>query len=130
LYRLLPTNHHFYVAHPGPAAQAPLGVALGAVFGVTLFGGGLRLPQKVSTKIDRVFSRGAYDARLLLEDLAEKSRTATARDELAQLLYRHLNERLHPSFLFVYLREDDGRLVAEAGDVPRELEQLPANRRP
>jgi hypothetical protein len=68
--------------------------------------------------------------RLLLEDLAEKSRTATARDELAQLLYRHLNERLHPSFLFVYLREDDGRLVAEAGDVPRELEQLPANRRP
>ncbi len=111
-------------------AEAPLGVALGAVFGVTLFWGGSRLHQKVSAKIDRVFFRGAYDARLLLEDLAEKSRTTTARDELAQLLYRHLNEALHPSFLFVYLRDGEGRLVAEAGDAPRELEQLPADRRP
>ncbi len=107
-------------------AQAPSGAALGAA----LFWGGSRLHRKVSARIDRIFFRSAYDARLVLEDLAEKSRTTPAREELAELLYRHLNEALHPSFLFVYLRDKDGRFVVVAGESHGELEWLPADVKP
>ena len=50
---------------------------------------------------------------MILEDLAEKTRTATDRTELAHLLERHLAQALHPSFLKVHL---------QPGEAPRELQ--------
>jgi len=87
----------------------PAGIALGAVFGTALLWSGTQVHKRVSGRIDRAFFRSAYDARMILEDLAEKTRSATDRAELARLLERHLAQALHPSFLAVHLQPAEGR---------------------
>ena len=82
----------------------PSAIALGAVFGTALLWSGTQVHKRVSGRIDRAFFRSAYDARVILEDLAEKTRIATDRAELARLLERHLQQALHPSFLAVHLQ--------------------------
>ena len=104
----------------------PSGIALGAVFGTVLLWGGSRVHKQVSGKIDRAFFRSAYDARVILEDLAEKTRTATDRGELARLLERHLGEALQPTSLVVYLQESDDHLAAVCGAVPAALGTISA----
>src|ERR1035437_1745678 len=72
-------------------AHLPLGIemgqsastALGAVFGTALLWSGSRVHTRVSERIDRAFFRSAYDVRVILENLAETSRTATNRDALS-----------------------------------------------
>jgi sigma-B regulation protein RsbU (phosphoserine phosphatase) len=81
----------------------PLEVGLGAVFGTALLWSGTQVHKRVSDRIDRAFFRKAYDARVILEDLAEKTRTATDRAELEDLLRLYLVEALQPSFLSVRL---------------------------
>lgn len=88
----------------------PYAIALGAVFGTALLWSGTQVHKRVSGRIDRAFFRSAYDARVILEDLAEKTRTATDRVELARLLERHLAQALHPSFLTVHLEPGEGPL--------------------
>jgi phosphoserine phosphatase RsbU/P len=105
----------------------PSGIALGAIFGTALLWGGLRIHHEVSGRIDRAFFRSSYDARVILEDLAQEARAVTDRAALAQLLNRHIVEALHPSSLAVYLGDRDGRLTAAQGDVPPELHDIPAN---
>jgi sigma-B regulation protein RsbU (phosphoserine phosphatase) len=82
----------------------PSGIALGAVFGTALLWSGTQVHKRVSGRIDRAFFRSAYDARVILEDLAEKARTTTGREELERLLEQHLAKALHPSFLIVHLQ--------------------------
>ncbi len=89
---------------PGLDRNQPAGIALGAVFGTTLLWSGTEVHKRVSGRIDRAFFRSAYDARRLLEDLAEKTRTATDRTELASLLQFHLAAALKPRFLVVHLQ--------------------------
>jgi phosphoserine phosphatase RsbU/P len=103
----------------------PAGIALGSVFGTVLLWGGSQLHKRVNARIDRAFFRSAYDARLILEDLAERTRTATDREELARLLEHHLKEALQPSFLVVYLEGGDGSLTATSDSVPTELRTIP-----
>jgi serine phosphatase RsbU (regulator of sigma subunit) len=55
---------------------------------------------------------------LVLENLLEKTRTATDRKELAALLQHHLRQALQPSSVVVYLETRDGQLLVAAGDVP------------
>ena len=98
------------------------GIVLGAVFGTVVLWGGLRVHRQVSERIDRAFFRRAYDARVILEDLAQQTPSARDRAELAALLEHHLREALKPEALIVYLR--DQRLVAMAGDTPAGLETL------
>ena len=88
----------------------PSAIALGAVFGTALLWSGTQIHKRVSGRIDRAFFRSAYDARVILEDLAEKTRTATDRVELARLLEHHLTEALHPSFLDVQLQPGEAPL--------------------
>ncbi len=107
-------------------AAQPSGIALGAVFGTVLLWGGSRFHRQVSGKIDRAFFRSAYDARVILEDLAEKTRTATDRGELARLLERHLGEALQPSSLVLYLKGSDDSLDAVCGAVPEALKTMSA----
>jgi sigma-B regulation protein RsbU (phosphoserine phosphatase) len=108
-------------------AAQPLSIALGAVFGTAVLWGGSRVHKQVSGKIDHAFFRSAYDARVILEDLAVKTRMATGRSELAQLLERHICEALHPSSLVVYLRGGDDHLTVASGDVPQGLKTISAD---
>ena len=112
---------------PIVAVARPSGIALGAVFGTVLLWGGAQIHRRVSERIDRAFFRRAYDARVILEELADRTRAATGRPELAALLERHVGDALQPSALAVYLREKDGRLAALAGEVPGALGSLAAD---
>ena len=102
----------------------PVGLTGGIAFGSVLALGGLRIQRAASERIDRAFFRNAYDARLIMQDLAQKTRTATDRAELATLLENHLNEALRPSSLALYLESSDGRLSAERGQIPSGLRTL------
>lgn len=111
---------------PLTGAAVPGGIALGAGFGTLLLWTGTRVHRRVGETIDRAFFRHAYDARVILGDLAEKSRTATDRQELAALLEQHLNQALQPSSFAVYLETSDNRLSAARGNVPAELQTVSA----
>lgn len=102
----------------------PAGIAVGAIFGTMLLWGGAQLHKRVSARIDRAFFRSAYDARVILEDLAEKTLSSTDRGELARLLEYHLREALQPSSLAVYFQGSDDSLVAAPASVPNELQSI------
>jgi phosphoserine phosphatase RsbU/P len=113
---------HYMQSHTVTAV--PGGIALGTVFGSVLLWTGSRVHETVGRRIDRAFFRSAYDAQVILEDLVEKTRTATDRKELADLLDRHLKEALQPSSVAVYFETLDDQLAVVAGDVPQESRTL------
>lgn len=100
-------------------------LGLGLVFGVGLVWISAPLVKRGTARIDRAFFRNAYDARVILQNLAEKTRTVTGRRELAILLEKHIKGALHPKSLACYLDAGDGYLVAEFGPVPREFGMIP-----
>jgi sigma-B regulation protein RsbU (phosphoserine phosphatase) len=104
----------------------PVGLTGGVIFGSVLALGGLRVHRTTSRRIDRAFFRSAYDARMILEDLVEKTRTATNRTELAALLEHHLTRALQPVSFAVYLETSDNQLSAEPASVPTELQTISA----
>ncbi len=103
---------------PLTGAAVPGGIALGTGFGTLLLWTGTQVHKGVGGRIDRAFFHNAYDARVILQDLAEKTRTATDRTELAELLERHLIKALQPSSFAVYLETRENRFCAVRGDVP------------
>jgi sigma-B regulation protein RsbU (phosphoserine phosphatase) len=113
-------------------AHLPLGIemgrsgstALGAVFGTALMWGGSNVHRQVSGKIDRAFFRSSYDAQVILENLAETSRSAANRAALAHLLLNQLKAALQPASLVVYLAIDDDELGAAAGSARPELQTI------
>lgn len=102
----------------------PGAIALGSVFGSVLLWTGVQVHNNVGRRIDRAFFRNAYDARLVMEQLIEKTRTATTREQVAELLQQHLNEALRPSSVAVYLESREGRLSEVKSTVPAEAETL------
>jgi sigma-B regulation protein RsbU (phosphoserine phosphatase) len=102
------------------------GMALSAVFGILLVWTSAPLVKKGTQRIDRAFFRSAYDARVILEDLAIRARTVSGRNELSELLDRHLREALHPKRLACYFKEREGQLAEVRGTVPV-LESIPAD---
>ena len=107
--------------------NASAGMMFSAVFGIALVWAAAPLVKRGTQRIDRAFFRSAYDARLILQDLAEKARTVTSRAELAELLQQHLKKALHPKTFACYFAEGDSKLVAECGNVPRGAETLSAH---
>ena len=105
-----------------------VGMALSAVFGIALVWVAAPVVKRGTERIDRAFFRSAYDARVILQDLAEKTRTVTDRHELASLLELHIEGALHPKSLACYVEAGDGRLVAESGRMRQELDTIPAAR--
>lgn len=99
---------------------------VGAGFGALIFAAAMRLERRVALRIDRAFFRGAYDARQILEDLAEQVRGATDAPALAVLLDQQLRQALQPRALAVYLEGADGWLRLERGVAPPHLQALPA----
>ena len=101
-----------------PAATS-IGMAASAVFGIVLVWASAPLVKRGTERIDRAFFRSAYDARVVLQDLAEKTRTITDRRELASLLHGQITGALHPKSLACYLQGQDGNLAAEPGPMPQ-----------
>ncbi len=108
-------------------ADTNIGMALSAVFGIVLVWTSAPLVKRGTMRIDRAFFRSAYDSRIILHDLAEKTRTVGDRRQLAMLLERHVSEALHPKTLACYLDSGNGRLVAISGTLPATLETLAAS---
>lgn len=107
-------------------ALAPA-VVLAMVIGALAVVAHGRLQKRVGERIDRAFFRSAYDARKILEELAEKLRTAGSREELATLLRQEIREALHPKTRYVYLEDAAGLLRAFSSDVPQDIATLPNN---
>jgi len=82
-----------YLQHLTEAAL-PGGIALGTMFGTLLLWSGTQVHKDVGKRIDRAFFRNAYDARIVLEDLLEKTRTVSRKKELAALLEHHVRQAL------------------------------------
>jgi sigma-B regulation protein RsbU (phosphoserine phosphatase) len=108
-------------------AAVPGAIGLGTIFGTLLLWTGTRVHHDVARRIDRAFFRSAYDARVILEDLVDKTRVAMGRTELAALLEHHLNEALQPSWLTLYLESGENQLSAIAGDIDPQCQVIPAN---
>ncbi len=90
------------------AGEAAEPAGLGAVIGTALLWGGLQVHRRVSRRIDRAFFRSAYDAQMILEDLAEQTRAATDRSALMSLLERHIGKALQPRLLAIRLEPENG----------------------
>src|SRR5437899_6983466 len=100
------------------------GMMFSAAFGIALVWASAPLVKRGTQRIDRAFFRSAYDARLILQDLAEKARTVTSRADLAALLQQHLEKALHPQNFICYFAAGDWKLTAESGNVPPGPESL------
>jgi phosphoserine phosphatase RsbU/P len=105
-------------------AEPKIAMAASAVFGIALVWASAPLVKRGTERIDRAFFRSAYDARLILEDLAEKARIVNDRRDLAALIEQQIGDALHPQSLVVYLEAENADLIAERGAVPRGLATL------
>jgi phosphoserine phosphatase RsbU/P len=113
------------------APDGPMAVSFGAIFGTGLLWGGTVVHRRVSGVIDRAFFRSAYDARMILEDLAARIRTVTGRAELAALLEARLNEALKPASLSIFLDSGtEGVLHAAAGPAATALPAISSDAPP
>ena len=99
-------------------AQSRLALPLGTGFGVLLVVSGTQLHGRVRQQLDRAFFRSAYDARVVLEDLAAKTRSTTTREELDGLLRQQIDQALHPQFTTLYLASNDGLLKSRRAEFP------------
>ncbi len=88
---------------------------------------GIVVGERINKRIDRAFFRSAYDARLILENLAEKTRTATTRQELAMLLKAEIKQALHPRMMVMYQSAGNGKLCALASNGVQEPQAIPAD---
>jgi len=105
-------------------ANTNTGMALSAAFGIVLVWTSAPLVRRGTVRIDRAFFRSAYDSRIILNDLAEKTRTVGDRLQLANLLELHVTEALHPKALACYLESSDNRLSAVSRTFPATIETL------
>ncbi len=108
-------------------ADTNIGMAMSAVFGIVLVWTSAPLVKRGTMRIDRAFFRSAYDSRIILHELAEKTRTVGDRRQLATLIERHVSEALHPKTLACYLESANGGLAAISGTFPATLETLSAS---
>ncbi|HUJ39689.1 MAG TPA: SpoIIE family protein phosphatase [Candidatus Acidoferrales bacterium] len=106
------------------SGDSKAGMAVSAAFGIVLVWASAPLIRRGTDRIDRAFFRSAYDARRILQDLADKARTVSDRHHLAALLERHIQDALQPKFLTGFLEAPDGHLAAEFGPVPAQLASL------
>lgn len=94
-------------------AESNVGMMLSGGLGIALVWISAPLLKRGTERIDRAFFRSAYDTRVILQELAEKTRAVTDRNELARLLELHIDGALRPKSLACYLEAGDGNLVAK-----------------
>jgi serine phosphatase RsbU (regulator of sigma subunit) len=83
-------------------------MAIGVGFGLFLAAISASPLKRTTDRIDRAFFRSAYDARQILERLAESIRTANDHGQVSLLLAGEISEALQPSFVTVYFANHDG----------------------
>jgi phosphoserine phosphatase RsbU/P len=106
------------------SAGSKAAIPVGATFGVLVISGATQAHRRVRTRLDRAFFRSSYNAQQILEDLAAKTLNTSSREGLALLLQQNIRDALHPRSMFVYLRADNGQLLAYAGNPPPEAMTL------
>jgi len=106
------------------SAGSKAAIPIGATFGVLMISGATQAHRRVRTRLDRAFFRSSYDAEQILQDLAAKILNTSSREGLALLLQQNIWDALHPHCVFVYLRANDGQLLAYAGNPPSEAMTL------
>lgn len=110
---------HYFPAH------SDLGVPLGAGFGILLVVTGTQVQTQVTRRLDRAFFRSSYDARLIMESLAAKTRAVSTREALAGLLSEQILQALHPCSLAIYLVGPGTDFIA--ADSQTQFRNLPAS---
>ena len=110
---------------PSGGQAPPAAVLLGAAFGTLLVWAGSRLQRSVGERIDRAFFRSVYDVRAVLQDLADRARAATSREDLAALIEHHVRAALMPSALAVYLESPRRQLEAHGTEGANAPDVLP-----
>ncbi|HVO63657.1 MAG TPA: SpoIIE family protein phosphatase, partial [Terriglobales bacterium] len=103
-----------------------MAVPAGAALGIFLVWGGTQMESRVTRRLDRAFFRSSYDTRQILLGLAAKTRNATSRDQLSELLRDEIDDALHPSTLAIYFRQRTGEFITTA-EVPESVRRLPAD---
>jgi sigma-B regulation protein RsbU (phosphoserine phosphatase) len=101
-----------------------ISLAFGVGFGAVLTAVSQESFRRGSRRIDRAFFRSAYDAREILQDLAQRARTVSGHEELGALLEKHIRQALYPKFLAGFFDTGGGVLKGAFGPVPRELETV------
>jgi sigma-B regulation protein RsbU (phosphoserine phosphatase) len=103
-------------------------MAIGVGFGSLLAAASARPVRRLSERVDRAFFRNAYDARRILERLAENIRQASDRGQVSLLLVSEVSEALHPAFIRAYFDTGNGTFetcgapeMAAAVPIPAEL---------
>jgi phosphoserine phosphatase RsbU/P len=106
------------------AVGSTAAMAIGVGFGVMLAWVSTPGLKQVTGRIDRAFFRGAYDARRILQDLAERARTVKARQELALEMVQRVGEALHPSWSAVYVEAGPDYLESDDAILPFALKRI------
>jgi sigma-B regulation protein RsbU (phosphoserine phosphatase) len=106
-----------YVIGADTQATLPLAILLGTAFGMIWVVGATHLERWLQPHIDRRFFRSVYDARQILEELAERARSVSSREQLAFLLRQRVQQALHPKSLAIYFQETDGNLQLQGDTV-------------
>jgi sigma-B regulation protein RsbU (phosphoserine phosphatase) len=96
-------------------SASPAAAMVGAAFGSALIFTGSRLHRRLRGRIDRAFFRSAYDARQVLQDLAQRARLAVSREELAALIDDKVCTALLPRSLSIFLERRPGTLERFTG---------------
>jgi phosphoserine phosphatase RsbU/P len=112
-----------------PGDELSAGLIAGSLFGGILAIVGQKAWQPAAERLDRAFFRGQYDARRLLQTLADQTRVATDRAALAELIDQSVMQALHPKSLLVFLRGDDDASLTAAAHESRsgDAAHLPAS---
>ncbi len=101
--------------------DATLATSAGVGFGLALASISAPGIRRATGQIDRAFFRDAYDARVVLEELAARIRTVSSQRELGELLGEQVRRALRPTWIVTYFGSPDGRLRASAIADPAEL---------
>lgn len=102
-------------------------MAIGVGFGGMLAAVSAKPMRRVTERVDRAFFRNAYDARMILERLAENIRRANDRAQISSVLAREINGALHPEFISVYFANAQGIFECEDAPASAAIAQLPAS---
>jgi len=115
------TFSHQISAHPQIAVIPAF--ALGAI----ILWLAIVVGERINKRIDRAFFRSSYDARLILENLAERTRLATTRQQLATLLKEEIREALHPRSMVMYQSGGNGKFSVLGSGASKEPQTIPAD---
>jgi len=90
--------------------QPALAMSVGGVLGIALAWLAAPRIRRIAERIDRAFFREAYDARMILQEMAQNVRAVTSREQLPPLIKKEFEEALHPSSVAMYLRDSEANL--------------------